>query len=71
MADVSEYWQRMGRTEADKRPGKTFKRSDGVLACDECCTGMITQIECDHFDRQSCPYCLGTGVAAKAALEGK
>jgi hypothetical protein len=33
---VSLYWRNRGKTEGDRRPGKTFQRSDG-LACDECC----------------------------------
>jgi hypothetical protein len=61
---VSEYWQRQGRTEADKRPGKIWgPRSDGSYGCNECCTGD----RCDdtsHFDRQSCPFCMGTGTNA-------
>lgn len=62
---VSLYWRNRGKTEADKRPGKTFVRSDGVLACDECC--LKDYAECDergHFNRESCPYCLGTGTNA-------
>ena len=61
---VSCYWANQGKTPADKRPGgKTFERSDGRLGCDECCTGMITQDECNHhWRRESCPYCLGSGT---------
>lgn len=60
---MSLYWRNKNKTLADRRLGKTFERSDGVLACDQCCFGD----RCDergHFDRDSCPYCLGTGVNA-------
>lgn len=67
---VSLYWKNRGNTEADRREGKTFKRSDGTLGCDECCTKMITQIPCpEHFHRESCPYCLGTGQNASCFKE--
>lgn len=64
---VSLYWQNNGRTLADRRPGKTFQASSGLM-CDECCTKMFY---CDerHFHRDSCPYCLGTGRNA-SCLEG-
>ena len=61
---VSIYWANQGKAVADIRPGKTFQRSDG-LACDECCTGMIPQDgPCNHFNRESCPFCLGTSLNA-------
>jgi hypothetical protein len=67
---VSLYWQNQKKTEADRRPGKTFQRSNGSLGCDECCTKMITQDECDHhFNRESCPFCLGTGTNASCQQE--
>lgn len=59
---VSCYWHRQGKTTADKRSdGQTFKRSDGTSGCAECCFGD----RCDdrsHFNRDSCPYCLGSGT---------
>ena len=61
---VSLYWQNHGKTEADRRPGKTFQRSDGSLGCAECCTKMITQVDCDCYHRDSCPHCMGTGQNA-------
>ena len=60
---VSCYWHNQGKTPADKRPGRTFESSMGNLMCAECCNGD----HCDdptHFDRQSCPYCLGSGINA-------
>lgn len=63
---ISEYWRRQGKTEADKRPGRTFQRSDDSLGCAECCNGD----RCDdpsHFHRDSCPFCLGTGTNATTA----
>ena len=62
---ISLYWRNQGKTEADRRPGKTFQSSNGSLMCDECCTHMITQDgPCNHFDRESCPFCLGTAKNA-------
>lgn len=61
---VSAYWESRGKTVADKRVGRTFRRSNGVLACNECC---FKDRECDtpgHFHRNSCPFCLGTGINA-------
>lgn len=59
---VSCYWAGRGKTVADKPDsGRTFERSDGSLGCDECCNGD----RCDdhtHYDRDSCPYCLGSGT---------
>lgn len=66
---VSRYWQNLGKTEADKRPGRTFMGHGGVLICNECC---LKDRECDtprHFHRDNCPYCLGTGINASG--EGK
>lgn len=60
---ISAYWKSHGKTEADVRPGRIFPRSDGV-ACAECCTKMITQVECDCYHRDSCPFCLGTSLNA-------
>jgi hypothetical protein len=61
---VSRYWQNQGKTEADRRPGKVFQRSDG-LACAECCTKMFPQEgPCSHFHRDSCPFCMGTSLNA-------
>ena len=60
---VSCYWHSWGKTPADKKSGKTFERSDGSLGCDECCNGD----RCDdpsHWDRESCPCCLGSGTNA-------
>lgn len=68
---VSLYWQNRGKTEADKREGRTFIRSDGRLACDMCC---FKDRECDtrgHFHRESCPYCLGTGINASGEIQPK
>ena len=71
---VSCYWNYHGKTPADKRPGRTFERSNGSLGCGECCSGD----RCDdptHFDRASCQYCLGSGTNAttvpKEAPDGK
>jgi hypothetical protein len=62
---VSCYWHAHGKTPVDKRSdGRTFQRSDGSLGCGECCFGD----RCDdstHFDRDSCPYCLGSGSPAE------
>ncbi len=59
---VSQYWKNRGKTLDDRRPGKTYTGSTGYLGCDECCSGLILQDDCDHiFLRKSCPYCLGTG----------
>lgn len=61
----SEYWVRQGKTDADKRPGRTFETAYGLM-CAECCNGD----RCDdpsHFDRQSCPFCLGTGRNASCS----
>lgn len=59
---VSEYWKSQGKTEGDKREGRTFERSGQYgLGCAECCNGD----RCDdptHFSRESCPFCLGTGT---------
>jgi hypothetical protein len=60
---ISCYWAFHGKTVDDKKPGRTFKRSNGSLGCDECCNGD----RCDdpsHYDRSSCPYCLGSGTNA-------
>lgn len=59
---VSEYWRRQGKTEADKRPGRTFETSTGPM-CNECCWGDHCDNP-DHFHRLSCPFCLGTGKPA-------
>lgn len=59
---ISEYWRRQGKTDANKRPGRTFESSFG-LRCEECCNGD----RCDdptHFRTESCPFCLGTGKNA-------
>lgn len=66
-ASISEYWRRKGKSTEDKRPGRTFERSDGSLGCAECCNGD----RCDdpsHCARQACPYCLGTGTNATVRL---
>ena len=61
---VSLYWRNHGKTESDRRPGATFQRSDG-LGCAECCTKMFPQDgPCKHFNRESCPFCLGTSLNA-------
>ena len=60
--EVSPYWRRLGKTIADRRPGRTFAGAGGVLICNECCW---KDRPCDtpgHFHRDSCPYCLGTGI---------
>ena len=60
---ISPYWRGQGKTDADKKHGRTFERSDGRLGCAECCNGD----RCDdpnHYDRDSCPFCLGTGTNA-------
>lgn len=64
MSTVSLYWRNHGKTDADLRPGKTFLRSGGSLGCAECCTKMITQVDCDCYHRDSCPHCLGTSQNA-------
>lgn len=66
---ISEYWRKMGKTEADKKEGKTWTASDGNLRCDECCNGDRCD-EPSHYYRPNCPFCLGTGVnASKVANE--
>lgn len=63
---ISEYWQYHGKTEADKRHGRTFQSSFGNR-CAECCNGD----RCDdptHYDRENCPCCLGTGTNAGPCL---
>ena len=65
---VSLYWKNLGKTEADRITGRTFKRSDGSLGCDECCNGD----RCDdptHRSRESCLFCLGTGEQAPIATQ--
>lgn len=60
---LSEYWRRQGKTEADKKPGRTWEMSSGRLGCSECCNGD----RCDdptHYNRDNCPFCLGTGTNA-------
>ena len=45
----------------DKNP-PIGKRTWGEDRCDECCNGD----RCDdptHYDREHCPFCLGTGYA--------
>ncbi len=63
---ISKYWQDQGKTEADKKEGKTWN-NNGNLRCDECCNkDYDDDEECDHvYYRPRCPYCLGTGVNAK------
>lgn len=59
---ISQYWKGLGKTLADRRPGRTFESSYGPR-CAECCNGD----RCDdpsHYDRESCPFCLGTGATA-------
>ena len=60
---ISEYWKFHGKTEADKKEGRTWETSKGELRCDECCNGD----RCDdptHRNINSCPFCLGTGINA-------
>jgi hypothetical protein len=59
---VSCYAHAQGKTPKDKREGKvwvsSYKGSPHAM-CDECCNGD----RCDdptHFDRSSCPFCLGS-----------
>ena len=42
---VSLYWKNHGKPKRIAS-WKTFQRSD-VLGCAECCTKMITQVDCD------------------------
>jgi len=62
---LSKYWENQGKTLSDRRSdGRTFKRSNSTAGCAECCNGD----RCDdmsHYDRQSCPFCLGTGEPAQ------
>ena len=62
---LSRYWENQGKTLSDRRSdGRTFERSNSTAGCAECCNGD----RCDdmsHYDRQSCPFCLGTGEPAK------
>lgn len=63
MANISKYWLDQGKTESDKKEGKTYLSYDGSLRCDECCN----KDRCDepsHYFRLSCPFCLGTGINA-------
>jgi len=69
---ISLYWQSRGKTGVDKQVGKTFRSSKGNLLCNECCTKLITQIDCpEHYHRDSCPYCLGTGTNSSCKDEEK
>lgn len=60
---VSLYWHKLGKTEADIKPGETFESSQGLM-CAECCTKMISQVDCNCWHRDSCPFCLGTSLNA-------
>jgi hypothetical protein len=63
---ISEYWRNLGKTEADKKPGRTYE-VNGELRCNECCNGD----RCDdptHRLRINCSYCLGTGVNATTKI---
>ncbi len=65
-AAISEYRRRLGKSEDDKKPGRTYMDADGSLRCDECCNGD----RCDdpsHRLRENCLYCLGTGINATTA----
>lgn len=67
---ISQYWKNLGKTESDKRHGRTFVLSGRSLGCAECCFGD----RCDdpsHYSRDSCPFCLGTGTNATTKVEGK
>lgn len=64
---VSCYMAGLGKTPADKRTdGRTFQsiyNKTIFTHCDECCNGD----RCDdpsHGSRESCHYCLGSGVIA-------
>lgn len=60
---LSCYWAAQGKTVADKKRGRVFARSTGDDSCAECCNGD----RCDdptHYDRDSCPFCLGSGTPA-------
>jgi hypothetical protein len=64
---ISEYWKTQGKTEADKKIGRTWRAGENDLRCDECCNGD----NCDdptHYRRSNCPYCLGTGVNASTKI---
>lgn len=67
---VSCYWHAQGKRPTDKRTGgRTFDLSDGRKGCNECCNGD----RCDdrtHYDRDSCPYCLGSNLPLERG-EGK
>lgn len=57
---ISKYFQYHGKTEADKKHGRTFQLSNRTYMCDECCNGD----RCDdptHRLRENCSACLGTG----------
>lgn len=66
---VSCYWAHHGKTaDSPKRTdGRTYTVTTGQFTgvyCNECCNGD----RCDdpsHFDRESCPYCYGTGKIAE------
>ena len=64
---MSEYWLNQGKTLDDRIVGgRTFERSDSKPGCAECCNGD----RCDdlsHYDRTSCPFCLGTGEPLQGA----
>ncbi len=57
--NISEYWQRQGKTLEDLKEGKTFESSVGLM-CNECCN-KDRETDCHHYYRPNCPYCLGTG----------
>lgn len=66
--EVSPYWRMMGKTVADRKPGRTFVAAGGILMCNECCW---KDRECDtpgHSHRESCSYCLGTGINASGEV---
>ncbi len=66
---ISRYWKGLGKTLADRKPGRTFQSSYGP-SCNECCNGD----RCDdptHYNRESCPFCLGTGRNATPAHVAK
>ena len=59
---ISEYWRNQGKTQQDKKPGKTWELN-GELMCDECCN-KDRETSCSHLYRPNCRYCLGTGINA-------
>lgn len=69
---ISRYWESWGKTEDDKKHGKTFSITtyEGTfLMCDECCNKDRCEDDCRRYYRPECPFCLGTAYNRTADEE--